>query len=76
MSVWLVSVRAEATTEKEPDNEEADCKSSPSLRASGPAGAPSPLPMPGAAKLLTLPFSLKELLPCAHNPLGRLPAVA
>ena len=54
MSVWLMSARAEATTEKEPTDEEADCQSSPSLRASGPAGAPAPLPMPSAAKLLTL----------------------
>jgi hypothetical protein len=70
MPVWLMPTMTEAATEKEPADEEAECKSLPSLRASGLAGAPSPLPEPGAAELLTLssPFSLKKPLPWSHNP--------
>ena len=47
--VWPMPEMAEATTEKEPINEKADCQPLPRLRASGPAGASSPLPLPGAA---------------------------
>jgi hypothetical protein len=43
---------AEAATAKEPVDEEAPCQSLPRLRASGPAGAPPPLPLPSAAQLL------------------------
>jgi hypothetical protein len=70
MPVWLMPTITEAATEKEPADEEAECKSLPSLRASGLAGAPSPLPVPGAAELLTLscPFTLKEPLSGSHNP--------
>jgi hypothetical protein len=60
MPVWLMPILAEAATEKELVDEEAECKSLPSFRASGPAGAPAPFQVPGAAQLLTLssPFSL------------------
>jgi hypothetical protein len=53
MPVWLMPVMAEATTEKEPIDEEAESKSPSSLRASGVTGAPSPFPVLGAAQLLT-----------------------
>ena len=51
---------AEAATAKEVVDEETTCQSLPRLRASGPAGAPVSLPVPGAAQLLTLasPVSL------------------
>jgi hypothetical protein len=45
---------AEAATAKEVVDEETTCQSLPRLRASGPAGAPVSLPVPGAAQLLTL----------------------
>jgi hypothetical protein len=69
MPVWLPTM-TEAAPEKELADEEAERKSLPSLRASGLAGAPSPLPLPGAAELLTLssPFLLKKLFPWSHNP--------
>ncbi len=51
---------AEAATAKEVVDAETTCQSLPRLRASGPAGAPVLLPVPGAAQLLTLasPVSL------------------
>ena len=49
MPVWLMPEVAEATTEKEPINEKADCQSLPRFRTSGPAGASSPFPLLGAA---------------------------
>ena len=57
VSVWLMPIMAKATTEKEPVDEKAECQPSPGLRASGPASAPSPFPMPGAAQLLTPLFA-------------------
>ena len=45
---------AEAATAKEVVDAETTCQSLPRLRASGPAGAPVSLPVPGAAQLLTL----------------------
>jgi hypothetical protein len=45
---------AEAATATEVVDEETTCQSLPRLRASGPAGAPVSLPVPGAAQLLTL----------------------
>jgi hypothetical protein len=44
---------AGAATAKEPVDAQAPCQSLPRLRASGSAGAPPPLPLPGAAQLLT-----------------------
>jgi hypothetical protein len=46
---------AEAPTAQEVVDEEATCQSLPRLRASGTAGAPASIPVPGAAQLLTLP---------------------
>jgi hypothetical protein len=73
MPVWLMPEMAEATTEKEPINEKAHCQPLPRLRASGPAGASSPLPLPGAAQLLTFPSSLPVPLLWAHDRLVLLP---
>ena len=58
--VWLMPLMAEAATAEEVVDEETTCQSLPLLRASGPAGAPMSLPVPGAAQLLTLasPVSL------------------
>jgi hypothetical protein len=64
-------VMAEATTEKEPADEEAECKSLPSLRASSFAGAPSPVQVFGAAQLLSFCAlsSLKKPLARSDDPL-------
>jgi hypothetical protein len=55
---------AEAATAEEVVDEETTCQSVLRLRASGPAGTPVSLPVPGAAQLLTLasPVSLACLL--------------
>jgi hypothetical protein len=45
---------AEAATAEEVVDEETTCQSVLRLRASGPAGTPVSLPVPGAAQLLTL----------------------
>ncbi len=57
MPVWLMPVMAEAATAPEPVDEKAQCQPLPSLRAPGPAGTPSPFPVPGAAQLLTPPVA-------------------
>ena len=51
---------AEAATAEEVVDEDTTCQSVLRLRASGPAGTPVSLPVPGAAQLLTLasPVSL------------------
>jgi hypothetical protein len=58
LPVWLMPEMAAAITEKELIDEKAVCQSLPRLQASGPAGASSPLPLSGAAQLLTLSPSL------------------
>ena len=50
--VSLMPLMAEAATAKEVVDEETTCQSLPRLRASGPAGAPVSLPVPGATELL------------------------
>jgi hypothetical protein len=53
----------EALTAQEPVDVQTRCQPLPRLRASGPAGAPVPLPFPDAAQLLTLR--------CPHYPSSR-----
>jgi hypothetical protein len=62
---------AEATTAKEPINEKTDDQSLPRLRLPGLARASSPLPLPGAAELLTLRSPLPLPLLGAQNLLKR-----
>jgi hypothetical protein len=64
---------AEAMTEKEPIDEQANGQSFPRFRLSGSAGAPVPFPLFGPAQLLILPSSLSVPLPCARNRVKRFP---
>jgi hypothetical protein len=64
LPVWPVPVKAQAATAKERIDEETTGQSLPRLRASGPARAPPPLPLPGAPQLLIRSFpGLLTVLP-------------